>query len=134
MKYLKGSLAIFAIAFVFSVINVNAKQTLTLKDITIPIFSGTYLSTQANKDIDNLQYIKKTSCVDNLSGDGRVILAKADGMLTGMKDSAWVEAKPNTNVSFGSNSKTIGLWRVDLKSNKSLPTTATFNGVWTIDS
>lgn len=55
-------------------------------------------------------------------------------MLAGMTDSPWVEAKTNKKVSFGAKSETIGIWRLYLQSRKSLPTTATFSGEWTIDS
>lgn len=133
MKYLKIAFALFVVTFVFSLVNVKA-QVVSLAGITIPSFKGTYMSSQRTKNYDNLQYIKKTSCIDDVSGDGRVIDARTHGMLAGMNDSAWVEAKPNTNVSFGSNSETIGIWKLYLQSRKSLITTATFSGQWTIDS
>lgn len=134
MKYLKVALALFAVTFVFSIINVNAKQTLGFSGIKIPAFKGDYLSSQRDKGDFSLQYIMKTACTDDLTGDGRVINAKAHGMLSGMSDSDVVETKPNVNVSFGSKSAEIGLWRVHLESKKSLPTTATFFGIWTIES
>lgn len=133
MKYLKTTLVLFIATFVFALVNVEAR-VVHIAGITIPVFKGTYMSSQQNKSVDNLQYIKKISCIDNLSGDGRAIDARAHGMLAGMTDSPWVEAKPNQKVSFGANSKTIGIWKLYLQSRKSLPTTATFSGEWTIDS
>ena len=133
MKYLKTTLVLFIATFVFAIVNVKA-QVIGIVGITIPSFKGTYMSSQRDKSYDNLQYIKKASCRDDFSGDGRVIDARAHGLLAGMKDSPWVEAKSNQKVSFGANSKTIGLWRLYLQSRKSLPTTATFSGEWTIDS
>ena len=130
MKYLKTTLVLFIATFVFALGNVEAR-VVHIAGITIPVFKGTYMSSQQNKSVDNLQYIKKTSCTDNLSG---AIDARAHGMLAGMTDSPWVEAKPNQKVSFGANSKTIGIWKLYLQSRKSLPTTATFSGEWTIDS
>ncbi len=133
MKYLKSTLVLFIATFVFALVNVKA-QVVSVAGITIPAFKGTYMSSQRTKSVDNLQYIKKTSCIDDLSGDGRVVDARTHGMLAGMTDSPWVEAKPNTKVSFGTNSETIGIWKLYLQSRKSLPTTATFSGQWTIDS
>lgn len=133
MKYLKVTSVFFIVAFIFALVNVKA-QVITVAGVTIPIFKGTYMSSQRTKSIDNLQYIKKVSCRDDFSGDGRVIDARVHGMLAGMGDSSWVEAKSNTKVSFGSKSETIGIWKLYLQSRKSLPTTATFSGEWTIES
>lgn len=132
MKYLKVTFLAFVVAFGFSVVNANAR-TLVLQDVTIPSFSGIYSTNEHVKGNENLQYIQKTGCTDDLTGDGRVILSKVHGTLTGMNDSNWVEAKPNQNISYGSNSRTVGNWKVYLKSNKSLATTASFWGVWTIE-
>ena len=132
MKYWKITLTAFIATFIFAVYNANA-QTLSLVDITIPSFKGTYMTSQQDKWDTNTQYIKKTECTDDLSGDGRAILAKVHGMFAGMSDSSWVTATKNQNVSFGSNSQTIGGWKLYLQSNKNLITTASFWGVWTIN-
>ena len=132
MKYLKVTLALFVATFLFAVINAKA-QVVTFSDITIPAFKGIYQSKQQDKYGNNLQYIKKTKCTDDWSGDGRVILSKLNGLLAGNDDTAWVVAEPNKNVSFGSKSKTMGAWKLWLESNKNLMSTASFWGTWTVN-
>lgn len=129
MKYLKGTLVLFVATFLFAVVGAKA-STLTVVGATIPRFSSSYISPQREKFIDTRQYVTKESCIDDWDGSGRVILAKLQGMYSGNVDTAWVEAKPKTRVAFNSNSEVIGAWRLWLKSQKSLPSTATYNGTW----
>ncbi len=132
MKYLKITLSVFIATFIFAVYNAAA-QTLTLINVTIPALKGTYMTSQQDKYNTNTQYIEKTECTDDLTGDGRAIIAKVHGMFAGMVDSSWVNTPKNQNVSFGSNSQSIGGWKLYLQSNKNLITTASFWGIWTID-
>lgn len=134
MKYLKITLGVFVIAMVLSVTGVQA-QVVKLVDITIPTLSKTYIK-KAAKTGFNTQYIKKTKCNDDVSGDGRAILAglhetTGNGHPDG--DPAWVTATLNNKISFGVRSQNAGSWNLYLKSNKSLLTTASFWGEWTVD-
>lgn len=134
MKYLKATLALFIVTFMFAVMNANANtQKVTLTDITIPILKGTYVSSQEDKEFTNTQYIKKTKCKDDVSGDGRVILARVKAMFSNVDGSEWVEAKPKKNIAFDDESKKIGGWKLWLQSNKNLLTTASFWGEWTVN-
>lgn len=135
MKYLKITMSLFAVALVFSIFNAQA-QVVYLEDITIPIFSGVVTAKSAAKTGFNTQYIKKTKCTDDISGDGRVInagLHLTTGNGNPNNDPSWVEAKPNQNVAFNSKSTQAGGWELYLASNKSLVTTASFWGQWTVD-
>lgn len=134
MKYLKVTVSLFVVALVLSMTGVQA-QVVQLIDITIPTLSGNYMK-KAEKFGFNTQYIKKTKCTDDFSGDGRAILAglhqtTGNGNLDG--DPAWVTATENVKVSFDAKSKNAGSWNLYLKSNKSLLTTASFWGEWTVD-
>ncbi len=129
MKYLKGTLVLFVATFLFAVVDVKAGY-LGIAGAEIPIFSGSYTSSQREKYNDTYQYVKKVNCLDDYSGDARAVMAKARGMYAGMTDSSWVETVKGSNVSLGSNSRSIGGWRLMLKSKKSLPTTASFTGEW----
>lgn len=132
MKYLKGTLVLFVATFLFAVTDVKA-SVLGLAGVEIKAFGASYISPQKEKYNDTYQYVKKVNCLDDFSGDGRAIMAKVQGMYAGMSDSSWVEATKGANVSLGSNSRSIGGWRIWLKSKKSLPTTATFVGEWTYE-
>ncbi|MDD3341768.1 MAG: hypothetical protein PHN72_06250 [Bacilli bacterium] len=134
MKYLKVTLGLFAVALCVSLFNVQA-QVKKMVDITIPIFSREYM-TKGYKSTYSYQYIKKTKCQDDVSGDGRTIIAglhETTGSANPNYDPARVIAAPNQDVQFDNNSKRMGSWNLYLNSQKSLPTTASFWGTWTID-
>lgn len=133
MKYLKYSLGIFAFAITLSTLGVNA-DTVNIVNVKIPILSRAYTNAQI-KETNSTQYIKKTSCTDDLTGDGRVIIAAVKNyshLNTQYENSTPVEASPNTNVAMPKSNKS-GNVTLFLQSKKNLPTTATFNGIWTID-
>lgn len=135
MKYLKITMALLMASVVLTVVNTQA-QAVQLTDVTIPAFSGTTIAKKAGKNGFNTQYIKKTKCTDDLSGDGRVIKAglhETTGNANPNYDPAWVIASPNTNVAFDYRSQETGSWNLYLASQKSLITTASFWGTWTID-
>lgn len=134
MKYLKITLTVFLIAFLFSAVSVTASYVVNITNVKIPAFKGNYISGQKEKSDTGLQYIKKTKCTDDLTGDGLVILARTMGMLSGTySETDFVEALPNTDVSLGVKSKTVQGYKLILQSNKKLVTTATFSGKWTLD-
>jgi hypothetical protein len=131
MKYLKSTLILFMATFIFAAYNVSA-QTVTLNDVTILSFRGTTLASKSFKSGQNVQKIRKTSCTDDLSGDGRVVLAGLHATTAGANDPSWVTVG-YSNTSFNNNSKSMGSWNLNLQSNKNLPTTASFWGVWTVN-
>lgn len=135
MKYIKITLGIFTLALIFSVFNINA-STIRTVIVTIPAFSQPSTLTKEFKYTESYQYIKKTKCVDNSSGDGRVIIANLHLTTDNANpnyDPSPVEAAPNTNVRFDNYSKQMGSWNLSLRSNKWLLTTASFEGQWTVD-
>lgn len=121
---------------IFSFFNASA---LTIKNVkvTIPSFSQPSALTKEFKYTESYQYIKKTKCVDNASGDGRVIIANLHLNTDNANpnyDPSPVEAKANTNIRFDGYSKQMGSWNLTLRSNKWLLTTASFEGQWTVDA
>lgn len=132
MKYLKITVSLFAVTLVLSLVGVSA-ETYNINNIKIPIFSGVYTTAEKAKMNFNNQYVKKTKAVDDWSGDGRAISAKVHGKLTGMYDTAWTSIPQNKNVMLDNNSTVPGSWELKLRSDKSLASTATFSGVWTIE-
>ena len=130
MKYLKYSVLLFVCALVLSVFGVNAKNVAV--NVTIPIFSQSILAKDhVNKEESGIQQIKKESCVENVSGDGRVVLAQTYSYYDPVRSSGWIEV-PYSYVNWGSENSWTGQFRLMLKSKKSLPTTASFSGTWKI--
>lgn len=131
MKYLKRTLILFVIAFAFSAFNAKA-QVVAIQNVTIKSFKGIWTSSKTYEKTTTVeQRVKKTSCWDNVTGDGRVILGRGNANSAGIV-SDWVEVPYSFNY-MGSRSKTIAFWSLQLQSNKSLLTTATFYGVWSTD-
>ncbi len=130
MKYIKYSVLLFVCALVLSVFGVNAKNVAV--NVTIPIFSQSILAKDhISKEESGIQQIKKESCVDNVSGDGRVVLAQTYSYYDPVGSSGWIEV-PYSYANWGNKNSWIGQFRLTLKSNKSLPTTASFSGTWKI--
>ena len=129
MKYLKGTMIACAATLIFS-ISANA-ASLTLSKVTIPVLSGIYRSSERIKDDTTVQKINTIDAKDKISGDGRVIMARVQGMYAGMSTTAWIEATKGKTVNFSSSSKEVGSWKLNLKSKKSLPTQANYWGTWT---
>lgn len=132
MKYLKITVTIFVLTTIFAIYNANA-AVLGLANIKIPAFSAIYTSSEHAKDTNNQQYIKKIDCTDNISGDGRVILARTYSPYAGVGYSSWIETPKGSNATWGSQNTTIAGYKIQLKSNKSLPTAATFYGTWNLN-
>ena len=100
-----------------------------IQNITIKSFKGIWTSSNTyEKKTTSEQRIQKTTCYDNLTGDGRVILGRGNANSANIT-SSWVEV-PYSLKSMGSKSQNIAYWSLQLQSNKNLPTTATFYGVW----
>lgn len=134
MKYLKCSILIFVVALICSSFGVGASQIYHYANITIPRFKGTWVSPEHIKQTSSYQYAKKTGCVDDVSGDGRVIIGKTYKKTgSGPANSSWKEVT-YSGVNWGTENNyiydTYSLW---LQSNKSLATTASFTGSWTVD-
>ena len=132
MKYLKVTFSVFITALVLSTFNVKA-LVVQIKDVKIPILSGIYMTSQQDKWDTTEQKVKKTKAVDNSSGDGRAISAKVHGMFSGMPSTDWKSIPQNKVVALGSDSARIGGWKLYLRSDKKLLTTATFSGEWTVE-
>ena len=134
MKYLKVTLAIFVASFIFGMYNANASETVTQIEITIPSFQGTYSSNQKQKWSNANQWAIKTECKDKVSGDGRAIKGRVQGMISETKTTEWIMLPLNEWKKFDSpQANSIGLWRLQLKSNKWLATEARYTGVWQYD-
>lgn len=130
MKYIKYSVLLFVCALVLSVFGVDAKSVSI--EITIPILGQSKLAKErVEKKEYGIQQIKKEKCVDNVSGDGRVVLAKTYSHYDPAGSSSWIEV-PYSYANWGNENSFIGQFSLRLKSNKSLPTTASFSGTWKI--
>ena len=132
MKYLKITMTVFAITLCLAVFGVSAREYTQLIDITIPIWSGSFKSEQVDKDDDweYTQKVKKTAATDDVSGDGRAISGKIQGMFSGMITTDWKSLPQGSNINFGSGTEVEGGWKLHLKSDKSLLTTATASFNW----
>lgn len=137
MKYLKITMAAFAIALCLSLVGVNATAYYTIRGIKIPAFSVAWTSEQVDKGFDDeyQQRVKKISCTDNLSGDGRAISGNIFGLLSNNSISTGYKSLPDgKNISFGTATIAPGAWKLQLKSDKWLATTATADVNWDIGS
>lgn len=132
MKYLKITLAVFVVTLCLGAVGVNATQYTQLVNIKLPIRSGIFTSKQVDKgdDWEYTQRVKKTSAKDNLTGDGRAFSGSIKGMFAGMITTEWKELPQGQNIDFGSGTEVDGGWKLRLKSNKSLLTTATVSVNW----
>lgn len=132
MKYLKITMALFAITFCLASAGVNATEYTQLVNIKIPSWSNSFISNQVNKG-DDWQYtqkVKKMSTKDDWSGDGRAISGKIQGMFSGMITTSWKSLPQGSNINFGSGTEVEGGWKLWLKSDKSLLSTATGSFNW----
>lgn len=134
MKYFKYTVILFVGAVALTIINTSATQKYHYANIKIPSFKGSWISPDHIKGTSSYQYVQKTGCVDDLTADGRVIIAKTYKKTGGgTPSSSWIEV-PYSDATWGSQNALAGhtyaLW---LQSNKSLPTTASFAGSWTVD-
>lgn len=129
MKYIKGTLAVFVVSLVFSAFSVDALRVV-FNDITIPTWSGIYTSAEKTKEGNDRQYITKENAIDSLTGDGREIKARTYRTTGGSNYSTWITAPKGQKVTWGDINTSPNFYKLQLKSNKSLPTTAGFWGVW----
>lgn len=135
MKYLKITMALFAITLCGSLMGVDATQYTQLIDITIPSFSASFLSEQVDKGDDWTynQRVKKISAVDNISKDGRALSAKIRGMFSGSTTTDWQSIPQGKNITFEDTAEEGG-YKLMIKSDKSLLTTATASVNWDLGS
>ena len=132
MKYLKITVLLFAVATLLSALGVNA-QTTALIDVTIPVFKGTYYSNQADKLTLGYQKIMKTDAKDDLTGDGRAISGRIMKLTVSGGFSDWKQLPKNVLVQYDQ-FKEYGIFEIALQSDKSLPMTASFWGIWDLGS
>lgn len=104
-----------------------------LRDITIPIFSREWISGIATKQNWSVQSVMKTRCTDDVSGDGRSILARTYAMYGGANYSPWIKVPQGSYANWGNNNADLRDYRLNLMSEKSLITTASFYGVWNLN-
>lgn len=132
MKYLKVTMALFAVTLCLSLVGVSAREYTQLVDIKIPAFRGAFVSKQVDKGADwsMTQKVKKTKIKDDWSGDGRAVQGKIQGLLQGMVTTDWKELPQGKNIDFGSDTKTQGGWKLHIRSIKSLASTATGSFNW----
>lgn len=124
MKYIRRTVYLFLFALIFSMTNVKGLSSVFLNDTTIPPFQLIFYSKQREKQTHRVQEIIKLNSTSN-----RVVVAKNLGMGAGMTSSDWIETK-TTLRSFGSQSVTIGPWKVLLKTKYTQFTNTYFNGTW----
>ena len=135
MKYLKITMALFAITLCGSLMGVDATQYTQLINITIPSWSANFISQQVDKGDDWTynQKVKKTAAVDTVSGDGRALSARPVGLLAGMGSVGYKKIPQGSNVEFPDTS-TQGPWKLYIKSDKSLLTTVKASVNWDLGS
>lgn len=135
MKYLKITMTLFVITLFVSLVGVNATTYFTINDITVPAFSANWTSKQGNKGDDgNQQKIKKISCVDNVSGDGRALSGRVLILFGSGGSTGYKSIPQGTNVAFGSSTVEMGAYKIQIRSDKSLLTTAKASVNWDIGS
>lgn len=103
MKYLKTTIAIFVVAICLSMTGINASTYFVIQGIKVPILSNSWMSKEAQKGDDGQeQKIKKVSCTDDISGDGRVLLGQVMIMLDALGTTNTLKLPQGKNISFGS--------------------------------
>lgn len=131
MKYLKVTLLAFIVALCLCLSGVNATQYLKIRGIKVKSFQAAWISEQIDKDFDgNNQKVKKISCNDDVSGDGRAIMGNIKSMFGNGASTGYKDLPQGTNVNFGSGTSEAGGYKLLIKSTKSLLTTATAGVNW----
>ena len=133
MKYLKWSFLGFVVVCVFVGINANA-HPISYGGITIPAFKGNYISGQQEKYTLGHHRFTKLNCTDNVSGDGRVVLGRILQLTGNGEPSSWEVVPPNEWYVYNNYNTGMGIYKLNLQSNKWLPTAATFWGQWDLGS
>ena len=134
MKYLKITFAAFAIALCLNLTGVNATQYFKIRGIKIPILSVDWTSKQADKGYDmNNNKIKKVACKDDVTGDGRALSGRVLRLTAPAGKTSYIELPQGSNVEF-KNTDEMGAYKIQIKSNKSLVTTATADINWDVGS
>ena len=135
MKFLKITVTLFIIVLCLSLSGVNATTYFTIQGITIPAMSANWTSQQVDKGHDaNEQKVKKISCKDNVSGDGRAISGRILYLFSGGGYTEYKTLPQDVNVSFGNNTISMGAYKLQIKSNKKLLTTTKASINWDIGS
>ena len=133
MRKIKILFGLLIVTCVFSLLGVNASSYASFIGIDIPAFNGNYTSGYYTKTEYGNQYFKKTSAIDQLSGDERAIQAR-------LKDTAesWVTAPKGQVVQLDSSNYGSGLgtgsYRINIRASKSTVSKAWFNGYWYLDA
>ena len=133
MKYLKITVLAFFITLVLSSVGVNATMY-TISELKIPIASGLATSGQVTKyDSGGYHMLRKFECKDNITGDQWAIMGYIRDLVGGGNVSVRKELVKGQNVVFDSYTTGAGTFYTAYFSKKTLPTTATYWGYWTID-
>ena len=133
MKYLKITVLAFFVTLVLSSVGVNATMY-TITELKIPINNGLATSNQVVKyDAGGYHMLNKFDCKDNISGDPRPIIGYIRALVGGGNVSVRKELPKGTNVVFDSYTPDSGTFYTVYYSKKTLPTSATYWGFWTVD-
>ncbi len=133
MKYLKITVLAFFVTLVLSSVGVNATMY-TITELKIPINNGLATSNQVVKyDAGGYHMLNKFDCKDNISGDPRAIIGYIRALVGGGNVSVRKELPKGTNVVFDSYTPDSGTFYTVYYSKKTLPTSATYWGFWTVD-
>ncbi|MBS7020855.1 MAG: hypothetical protein KH135_03160 [Firmicutes bacterium] len=132
MKYLKYTCIAFIASLALSCAGVNA-LVVGLYNVQIPILGNIWTSGIETKQNWGIQEVMKTDATDNVSGDGRVILARTYEMTGGGNYSSWITVPKGSWANWGNYNADKDQYRLQLKSQKNLITTASFYGNWSIN-
>ncbi len=132
MKQIKILLGVFILTCILSVNNVNAGKGISFVGITLPSWSGTYVSSNATKQENSYQYSKTVAATDNITGGGRAISARVYGCgtsyVTAPKGS-WVQLSDKDQ-----HTTVEGIaYKIQLKAKKSTLAKVTYSGRWALD-
>lgn len=119
MKYLKTTIAIFVGAICLNMMGVDASTYFVIQGIKVPILSSSWISKEAQKgEGGQEQKIKKVSCTDDVSGDGRVLLGQVMIMFDSGGTTNALELPQGKNISFGKSTIAMESYKIVIKSKK----------------
>ena len=131
MKKVKIILGLFVLTCIMSAAHVNA-ESLGFTGVTVPGWQGVYTSPTMYKQSHGRQTIEKYSALDSFSSDERAIGARLKGVT-----SNYVTTVKNAEVDLPGTNPGAGMldgnYQLQLRANKLLATSASFNGYWKLD-
>lgn len=132
MKYVKYAFGIFIVTMIMSLSGVSA-LVVEIVNIQIPIMQMSWVSKEYNKQTTGNQSVMKTQSYDNITHDPRAIKARTYAVYGGGNYSDWVTVPQNKWAVITGSNKQIEPYKLNLRSDKQLLTTATFYGNWNIN-